>query len=53
MPNLAKKYIDGSLVIIRLAPADYHRFHFQSAEEAANTQIEGAYYSVNHWFYAK
>jgi phosphatidylserine decarboxylase len=46
--ELAKKYIDGSLVIIRLAPADYHRFHFPvSGRVAANTQIEGAYYSVN------
>ena len=26
--ELAEKYIDGSLVIIRLAPADYHRYHF-------------------------
>jgi hypothetical protein len=24
--------MDGSLVIIRLAPADYHRYHFPLAE---------------------
>ncbi|TDE04943.1 phosphatidylserine decarboxylase [Flavobacterium hiemivividum] len=46
--ELAKKYIDGSLVIIRLAPADYHRYHFPvSGNVSANTKIDGDYYSVN------
>jgi phosphatidylserine decarboxylase len=46
--ELAKKYINGSLVIIRLAPADYHRYHFPvSGNVSANTKIDGAYYSVN------
>ncbi|CAM2863782.1 phosphatidylserine decarboxylase [Flavobacterium frigoris] len=46
--ELAKKYIDGTLVIIRLAPADYHRFHFPlSGSVSSNTQIDGDYYSVN------
>ena len=27
-PDLAQKYHDGALLIIRLAPVDYHRFHF-------------------------
>src|SRR3970040_2209185 len=27
-PDLTQKYHDGALIIIRLAPVDYHRFHF-------------------------
>lgn len=47
-PELAKKYMDGSLVIIRLAPADYHRYHFPlSGNVSPNTKIDGDYYSVN------
>ena len=46
--ELAKKYIDGTLVIIRLAPADYHRYHFPlSGNVSPNTKIDGDYYSVN------
>ncbi|MDD4149781.1 MAG: phosphatidylserine decarboxylase [Bacteroidales bacterium] len=46
--DLAKNYLDGSLVIIRLAPSDYHRFHFPvSGKVSPITQIDGDYYSVN------
>ncbi|MDZ7774894.1 MAG: phosphatidylserine decarboxylase [Bacteroidales bacterium] len=46
--NLAQKYDDGALLIIRLAPPDYHRFHFPvSGYVSANKKIEGYYYSVN------
>jgi len=46
--RLAQKYIDGSLVIIRLAPFDYHRFHFPlSGNVSSVTRIDGDYYSVN------
>lgn len=46
--DLAKKYNDGSLVIIRLAPFDYHRFHFPiSGKASPTTRIDGDYYSVN------
>ena len=46
--DLAKKYLDGSLVIIRLAPFDYHRFHFPiSGKVSPTTRISGDYYSVN------
>lgn len=46
--ELAQKYRDGTMVIIRLAPADYHRFHFPiSGSVSTNTQIDGDYYSVN------
>jgi phosphatidylserine decarboxylase len=47
-PVLSKKYRDGALIIIRLAPADYHRFHFPvSGSPTQNKKIEGDYYSVN------
>ena len=46
--DLAQKYIDGTLVIIRLAPFDYHRFHFPvSGRVSPPTLIDGYYYSVN------
>jgi len=45
---LAQKYRDGALCVIRLAPVDYHRFHFPvSGNLTSNTEIEGDYYSVN------
>jgi phosphatidylserine decarboxylase len=45
---LAQKYNDGTLFIIRLAPVDYHRFHFPvSGKLASNMKIEGDYYSVS------
>jgi phosphatidylserine decarboxylase len=47
-PDLAQKYDDGALLIIRLAPVDYHRFHFPvSGNLSQNKKIEGDYYSVN------
>ena len=46
--DLSQKYFDGSLLIIRLAPVDYHRFHFPvSGNSSPNKKIDGAYYSVN------
>jgi len=47
-PDLAQKYYDGTLLIIRLAPMDYHRFHFPvSGNLSPNRKIDGDYYSVN------
>lgn len=47
-PVLAQKYRDGALLVIRLAPVDYHRFHFPvSGDLTSNMEIEGDYYSVN------
>ncbi|MFZ7102686.1 MAG: phosphatidylserine decarboxylase [Peptococcaceae bacterium] len=46
--KLAGRYINGSCIIIRLCPVDYHRFHFPcsgTAEKAHETK--GSYYSVN------
>ncbi len=47
-PDLSQKYRDGALIIIRLAPVDYHRFHFPvSGNLSQSRKIEGDYYSVN------
>lgn len=47
--ELAKKYEDGSMIVFRLAPPDYHRYHFPINGETgtSNKKIEGDYYSVN------
>lgn len=46
--KLAHKYAQGSMVIARLAPVDYHRFHFPcNCIPSAPKQINGPLYSVN------
>ena len=46
--KLADKYKNGSYAIIRLAPADYHRFHFPVDGYIDKTDnIKGHYYSVS------
>ncbi|NLK61913.1 MAG: phosphatidylserine decarboxylase [Fusobacteria bacterium] len=45
---LANEYSDGSIAIIRLAPTDYHRFHFPlDGRILKNNKIVGDYYSVS------
>jgi len=45
---LAKQYENGSLIIIRLCPTDYHRFHFPAdGKIIINHKIEGPLYSVS------
>ena len=45
---LAEKYADGALVLSRLCPVDYHRFHFPAAGVPGNSKvIEGPLFSVN------
>jgi phosphatidylserine decarboxylase len=47
-PHLAERYQGGSLVISRLCPVDYHRFHFPVNGQALATYlIAGPLYSVN------
>ncbi len=45
---LARKYLEGSIIVIRLAPYDYHRFHFPIGGSVSPIiRIDGDYYSVN------
>ncbi len=45
---LAKKYSDGILIIVRLAPPDYHRYHFPvDGKLSAPVKIDGDYFSVS------
>ncbi len=46
--KLAKRYENGSMLIARLAPFDYHRFHFPfDCIPGVPRLINGAYFSVN------
>lgn len=46
--TLARKFADGSMVVARLCPLDYHRFHFPCDGIAGSiTPINGYLYSVN------
>lgn len=45
---LARKFREGSMIISRLCPVDYHRFHFPvSGEAGESTMLNGPLYSVN------
>ena len=47
-PEDAKRYVNGSLGIFRLAPQDYHRFHIPVDGIMDKPKlIEGEYYTVN------
>jgi len=44
----ASKFNNGTCLILRLCPTDYHRFHFVDSGTCDNTiKIKGSYYSVN------
>lgn len=46
--KLAEKYADGAMVMARLCPTDYHRFHFPCDCIPGTTEtINGHLYSVN------
>lgn len=46
--SIAEKYLNGVLIIIRLAPPDYHRYHFPiDGTLSAPMKIKGDYYSVS------
>ncbi len=45
---LADKFKDGSMIIVRLAPVDYHRFHMPATGTISESkQINGHYFSVS------
>ena len=46
--KLAERYADGTLVLSRLCPVDYHRFHFPVAGVPGETRlIDGPLFSVS------
>ncbi|MDA1274782.1 MAG: archaetidylserine decarboxylase [Verrucomicrobia bacterium] len=46
--TLASDYQEGSMILSRLCPVDYHRFHFPvSGKASAARMINGPLYSVN------
>lgn len=46
--ELYQQYRGGSMIIVRLAPTDYHRFHFPCDGKISDTKlISGSYYSVS------
>jgi phosphatidylserine decarboxylase len=45
--------MDGSLVIIRLAPADYHRYHFPLAECHLTPRLTVIIVQLTHLLCAK
>ncbi len=47
--ELAKQYEDGAMLVFRLSPPDYHRFHFPvgGITTSSNIKINGDYYSVS------
>lgn len=53
-PELAKRYKGGSVLLARLCPSDYHRFHFPAECIPSKPRaIEGALFSVNPLALAK
>ncbi len=46
--NLSEKHANSSMVILRLAPNDYHRYHFPfGGIPSQPDKIDGVYYSVS------
>ena len=46
--EMTKRYLGGSMVIVRLCPSDYHRFHFPlDGVPGSAKRIGGYFYSVN------
>jgi phosphatidylserine decarboxylase len=48
LPGLSSRYINGALAIVRLCPADYHRYHFPCAGKIVDSKdLDGTLHSVN------
>lgn len=46
--ELARRYRDGSALVVRLAPADYHRFHFPDDGNASPSRALGGHLDSVH-----
>ncbi len=52
--ELAKKYANGDLIIFRLTPSNYHRYHyFDDGKMLYNKKIKGKFHTVNPIVYDK
>lgn len=52
--KLAKKYANGDLIIFRLTPSNYHRYHyFDDGKMLYNKKIKGKFHTVNPIVYDK
>ena len=48
LPQIGERFIGGALAIVRLCPADYHRYHFPASGRITAAQdLSGALHSVN------
>lgn len=48
LPGLHERFVGGALAIVRLCPADYHRYHFPCDGHIIHSlDIDGALHSVN------
>ncbi len=48
LPGQYERFLGGALAIVRLCPADYHRYHFPTAGRIVDSlDIPGALHSVN------
>jgi phosphatidylserine decarboxylase len=48
LPSHASRFTNGAMAIVRLCPADYHRYHFPCAGDITEYQnINGTLHSVN------
>jgi len=48
LPGISERYKNGALAIVRLCPADYHRYHFPCAGKITESKnLNGALHSVN------
>jgi len=46
--EISSKFLNGTCLVLRLSPTDYHRFHFVDEGTCENSiKIAGDYYSVN------
>jgi phosphatidylserine decarboxylase len=48
LPQISARYLGGALAVVRLCPADYHRYHFPCDGQITQSRaIDGALHSVN------